>query len=418
MKIKFLTLLLLSIIALTDAQAQWNLNGTTANYTAGNVAIGRTTTYVDARLHVKAPTVSSWGFMSEASSNSRVVGVGHDGTAGYISVSDADGLSGFSPLNLRTSNLVRVGIATNGNVGIGNQSPDHLLQVYNTNSPNNPTLAIGKSNANTAGQSTLRFFAGNGTINNSFDVQYNKTASTDRLGFFGGVGDEILTLENPSGNVGIGNNDPQYRLDVKDTKPGADLRFRLWNNTTNSAGTETRIDLPVFNGAAGLSIRSMGTSAAGGFNVGFYDAWMHTGQDGSYLHLSAGDAQTHAKKHLTIRHDGYVGIGTTNPDKALTVKGTVHAEEVLVDLNVPGPDYVFEKNYDLLSLEEVEAYINQNKHLPEVPSAKEMEANGIKLMEMNLLLLKKVEELTLHMIELKKENEQQSREIQKLKEHR
>jgi hypothetical protein len=87
-------------------------------------------------------------------------------------------------------------------------------------------------------------------------------------------------------------------------------------------------------------------------------------------------------------------------------------------LNSPieqGPDYVFEKDYDLLSLSELETYITQNKHLPEVPSAKEMEAEGLNLKEMNLLLLKKVEELTLHLIEMKKTSEIQANEIESLK---
>jgi hypothetical protein len=120
--------------------------------------------------------------------------------------------------------------------------------------------------------------------------------------------------------------------------------------------------------------------------------------------------------HFTVSAGGNVGIGTPNPDRTLTVNGTIHTKEVLVDLSVPGPDYVFEKDYDLLSLEEVEAYINQNKHLPEVPSAKEMEANGIKLMEMNLLLLKKVEELTLHLIDQNQEIKKVSDENRELKE--
>ena len=102
-----------------------------------------------------------------------------------------------------------------------------------------------------------------------------------------------------------------------------------------------------------------------------------------------------------------VGIGTKSPDAKLTVKGNIHAEEVKVDLSVPAPDYVFEKNYSLRSLQEVENYINQNKHLPEIPAAKDLEANGVNLGEMNMLLLKKVEELTLYVIELKKENEKQ-----------
>lgn len=62
---------------------------------------------------------------------------------------------------------------------------------------------------------------------------------------------------------------------------------------------------------------------------------------------------------------------------------------LLVLLNVPGPDYVFEPDYKLPSLEQLQAYINQNKHLPEVPSAKEMEQDGINLSEMNMILLLK-----------------------------
>jgi hypothetical protein len=108
---------------------------------------------------------------------------------------------------------------------------------------------------------------------------------------------------------------------------------------------------------------------------------------------------------MTILQNGRIGVGTAAPDEKLTVKGKIHTSEVRVDMqpNV-APDYVFEKDYNLLSLSELESYIKANKHLPEVPSAKEMEANGMNLKEMNLILLKKVEELTLHLIELKKEN--------------
>ncbi len=109
---------------------------------------------------------------------------------------------------------------------------------------------------------------------------------------------------------------------------------------------------------------------------------------------------------LSVAPTGFVGIGTASPDQKLTVKGIVHAQEVRVDLSVPGPDYVFGTNYKLPTLEEIKIYIDQNKHLPEIPSAKEMEKNGIQLGEMNMLLLKKVEELTLYVIELKKENEE------------
>ncbi|WP_421876519.1 hypothetical protein [Marinoscillum sp.] len=117
---------------------------------------------------------------------------------------------------------------------------------------------------------------------------------------------------------------------------------------------------------------------------------------------------------LIVNNNNNVGIGTNSPDVKLTVKGNIHAEEVKVDLNVPGPDYVFDEEYELASLDEINAYIKANKHLPEVPSAKEMEINGINLSEMNMLLLRKVEELTLHLIEKDQEVETLTLSIEEL----
>ncbi|MFS4454732.1 hypothetical protein [Maribacter sp. 2304DJ31-5] len=94
-----------------------------------------------------------------------------------------------------------------------------------------------------------------------------------------------------------------------------------------------------------------------------------------------------------------VGIGTTSPDAKLAVKGNIHAEEVKVDLSVPGPDYVFKEGYDLKSLGEVQNYIKENGHLPNIPSAKEMEKNGVQLGVMNMKLLEKIEELILYTIQ-------------------
>ncbi|WP_298545657.1 tail fiber protein [uncultured Aquimarina sp.] len=118
---------------------------------------------------------------------------------------------------------------------------------------------------------------------------------------------------------------------------------------------------------------------------------------------------------LVISANGYIGIGTSNPDMKLTVKGNIHAEEVKIDLNVPAPDYVFKEDYNLRSIEELENFIKENSHLPEIPSAKEFERNGVMQAEMDMNLLKKIEELTLYTIQQQKEIESLKKENEELK---
>jgi len=84
-----------------------------------------------------------------------------------------------------------------------------------------------------------------------------------------------------------------------------------------------------------------------------------------------------------------------------------------VDLN-NAADYVFEDNYNLKSLKEVESYVKENKHLPGIPSAAEISQNGMSVSEMSNLLLEKVEELTLHLIQLEKENEALKAKVESL----
>lgn len=107
---------------------------------------------------------------------------------------------------------------------------------------------------------------------------------------------------------------------------------------------------------------------------------------------------------------GNVGIGTWSPDSKLAVNGKVHAKEVKVDL-IGWSDFVFEDNYALPSLKEVEQHIKEKGHLQDIPSAKEVEENGIYLGEMDAKLLQKIEELTLYAIEQEKKLKVQDQEI-------
>lgn len=115
--------------------------------------------------------------------------------------------------------------------------------------------------------------------------------------------------------------------------------------------------------------------------------------------------------------DGYVGIGTLTPKEKLSVNGKIRAKEIKVE-TANWPDYVFEEGYQNQSLAEIEQFIKQNKHLPGVPTAKQVEQEGVELGEMNKVLLKKIEELTLLLIEkdkeLKKEKEENNARLNEI----
>ncbi|MNQ57814.1 hypothetical protein D3C85_719830 [compost metagenome] len=115
-----------------------------------------------------------------------------------------------------------------------------------------------------------------------------------------------------------------------------------------------------------------------------------------------------------IKGNGFVGIGTTNPTSLLTVAGNINSREVKVTVDA-GADFVFENNYNLPSLDFVDKYIKENKHLPEIASADEMKKDGINLSEMNIKLLQKIEEMTLYMIEQNKSIQELKQEIKDIK---
>lgn len=112
---------------------------------------------------------------------------------------------------------------------------------------------------------------------------------------------------------------------------------------------------------------------------------------------------------LFLQNNGNIGIGTKSPAYKLDVIGTIRAREILVDLNgVGGADFVFDTNYRLRPLSEVQSFIAENKHLPEIQSAKDMQQNGVSVNELQFQLLQKIEELTLYIIE----QDQQIKDLQ------
>jgi hypothetical protein len=117
---------------------------------------------------------------------------------------------------------------------------------------------------------------------------------------------------------------------------------------------------------------------------------------------------------ITILSNGNIGIGRNDPGSyKLNVWGTIRANEVVV--NTTGADFVFATNYKLLSLPELDNYINSHKHLPDLESANLMEEHGLSVGDMQTKLLQKLEEITLYVIELNKTAESQKIQIEALK---
>ncbi|OKS87287.1 hypothetical protein RG47T_2746 [Mucilaginibacter polytrichastri] len=134
-----------------------------------------------------------------------------------------------------------------------------------------------------------------------------------------------------------------------------------------------------------------------------FDKWIVNGTTWNY-----GD-------DLVIDGAGNVGIGTINPNGyKLAVKGLMHTQSIQVDMN-GWSDYVFDKEYDLATLKDLKSYIDKNNHLPEIPSADEVARDGINLGEMNAKLLRKIEELTLYLIEEHQNNQELKSTVANLK---
>jgi hypothetical protein len=207
-----------------------------------------------------------------------------------------------------------------------------------------------------------------------------------------------------NGNVGIGTTTPLERFQLGDRFTFSDGGWKgiasniAWSTSLN---TTARI---VAAPSSGIYFTELG-------NILFQTA--PTG--------AAGTALSNAIHSLVIHNSGQVGIGTSytktgfsDLNYKLFVEGAVRARKVTVD-QVAWPDYVFENNYSLPSLAEVERFIQLHKHLPGVPSAKEVETDGLDLGSNQAILLKKIEELTLYSIEQDKKIKVLETENEKLK---
>jgi len=138
------------------------------------------------------------------------------------------------------------------------------------------------------------------------------------------------------------------------------------------------------------------------FSGGFAGLTVTAGQGQQY----ANDLAIVAMGRSLFLDELAIGVQGFTPGYKLAVDGKIIAEELRIQNSIdwaPWPDYVFEKEYKLRNISELEKYLNENKHLPEVPSAKNIKDDGIVIGDMQITLLKKIEELTLYIIDQQKQ---------------
>lgn len=221
---------------------------------------------------------------------------------------------------------------------------------------------------------------------------------------------------NTSGNIGIGTALPGYKLEVYNGQIAIRKASASTNHFSNAA-LHIRNTNVIDNG--GLASIALGTSSAN--NYGYTINAIRTSSGQGSLDFRYHSNSTEGVSRMTIDQIGNVGIGTTTIPTGykLAVAGKILAEEIQVSASgtSPWPDFVFSSTYNLRTLTEVEQFINQNNHLPDVPNAKEVDEKGIAIGAMNAILLQKIEELTLYMIEQEKrmtDLERENKTINKL----
>ncbi|MFC1753777.1 hypothetical protein ACFL96_10360, partial [Thermoproteota archaeon] len=359
----------------------------------------------------------------------------------------------------QSSAIEALSIKGNGYIGIGKTNPDYNLHMVSIEAAAKPVFVIENTNGGNAGEIKFRVNGYSGSPAGIYDI------ARIAPGYAGGAGGymafivkeqpqspsiEAMTIKG-NGRIGIGNNAPGYQMDVS-----GDINFKgnlyqngllfnpggsgLWtdqgayiypNNANNvvisdagniGIGTLTpsyNLHLmsnelaikPIFmlentNGGACGEIRFR-TNGYSGSPAGMYEvvriAPGYSGSGGGSLTFIVKDQpQSSEVQALIIKGNGNIGIGV-EPTVKLEVNGTIKAKEI----NVPfdnWADYVFESSYPLMGFDELLSFINQNKHLPNIPSEQEIKEQGLSIAKIQSLQMQKIEENVLYILHLKNEN--------------
>lgn len=331
-----------------------------------------------------------------ASKNARIEAVANTIDNGTYAKTDLAFLVN-SDGSVNTTNLSeKMRIMSNGNIGVGTVAPEALFHVRGNDSP-----AIMVSQPNTT--------QGAADYRGALAVANCGTCHT----LDATVGDVVLRAVNSGKNLIITNNGG-------DNGNSGSILLKTgsaagWYEKTRMEITKTgNIDMK---GRVQVTLPGGQNPDAGQLGLTFGEAAGVT----HYTWIQSNEGKPLALIPMAENNANYVSIGyipgtyTVPSGYKLAVKGNILCEEMKVKYAHKWPDFVFDNTYKLRTLNEVESYIKENKHLPDVPSAEEVAVNGIDTGKMDATLLKKIEELTLYMIEQQKQLEVQQKEIEVLK---
>jgi hypothetical protein len=339
-----------------------------------------------------SPSELRWFVTGKSSGPATTVSGGWSlsGNSGINPTADFIGTTDNQPFIIKSNNQTvaefRFGFPSNNYIGTNFQRTG--IGVIGTGAPTH-TLEVGLADLAGGSMGAL------GIRGTNYMSHFNYGANEDVYIRGGKNGSHILLNDIPgTGNVGIGTGFmPEFKLHLW---TAGELAFKI--DGTNSV----------------IALHDRQTNVQYGFmrawtNAPFNPAGYYGMEIGVPPAVGAEPPKrllfsTNYNLRMVIMENGNIGIGTNNPTNKLSVNGDIRSREVVVE-TANWPDYVFHRQYRLRPLQEVEYYIQQHGHLPNIPAAAEIETNGLKLGEVQKKMMEKIEELTLYIIQQQKQIE-------------
>ena len=407
-----------AVLAQNNGQGngQWKVNGNqnvSSNQFLGTTDSSPIILKTDNQMRMKVDATGKVAVTDLAGTTPAIVGVNADGslyrasdpgldslfdcstklyraTGNYLTPDCFIGSTNKEAFRMYTNNTERVRISSVGDVGIGTTAP----------------------------QTPLHFFS---ATNAELRIQGANNTALPTLGFAGGTGSQVIQFAKIKANLNPSSFIPEMVFEVNNSQNFNTVQEVL---RMDFKAAEFRTSLGV-----GMSAQANSQLAVNGSAIitesNNPSNWLKLGHNGSnaFIEHNTASASSNNPSRLFINQNGArtdfggdvilaqnLGLGTTDFNDAgngkayrLSVDGRIRANEVKVYSG--WADYVFEADYELMPLSEVEAYIAENGHLPNMPSSAEVAQNGVDLGESQAKLLEKIEELTLHLIRLEKENQ-------------